>query len=248
LLFWLGSFFREGTRTARIPGPAPVTRVNGTGTVPTRLLATSLLVLCLAGVWPLLALIVEARPVHSVVATDLPDSLDEWRAVPQAGWSWQPENSAGGQTSGYYARAGQIVGLYIQYAQGAGEDVVGSVARFAPPRGNAWRMVARGKATARLHGRQVPVAQARLRGGEEQIIAWSWYRIGGFYTSNDYLAKVYEAWVRLGFGAPGAYRVVLAQTRPNGGQSEPTLLQGFLDAHLKALEHSLDHTAMDGAR
>ena len=65
------------------------------------------------------------------------------------------------------------------------------------------------QAVFRLGGREVKVDQARMSGINGEYIAWSWYRIGSLYTSNDYLAKLREAWVKLGFDSAGIYRIVL---------------------------------------
>jgi len=86
------------------------------------------------------------------------------------------------------------------------------------------------------------VDQAQLRGKGEELLGWSWYRIGDMQTSNNYLAKLGEVRPSLGFGSSAAYRIVLALPLRGSVASTQALLQDFLDEHGQELGDALQRS------
>ena len=74
--------------------------------------------------------------------------------------------------------------------------------------------------------------------GGEQLIAFSWYRVGGHYTANTYVAKLWELVERLTFSDLGSEKFTVVANVPadRGGDG---VIQGFVDDYLAATEAAL---------
>jgi exosortase A len=249
LLFWLGSFFREDREALSADGFSRSMPPPGAAPASSGLLAATLASLLTAAVWPLMAYTTESRPgagLHAAVI--LPEPGGAWRAAPEPGWQWQPDSAVMGQVASYYDLNGQTLGLYIQYPLGVPEEgeVVGSSVRFIK-KGQGLRVIGRDRVTLQPGDGSILVDQARLVGVGGQLLAWSWYRIGDVYTSNDYHAKLREALASLGFSPSGSYRIVVVLPLQDPAASTRVLLQDFWDAHGKQLDKAL-YRAMEGAQ
>jgi EpsI family protein len=240
LLFWAGFFFREDQ------APPAVNTATGVPTVSTisfsrsRLVPVTLLCLLLSGMWPLLQFGLQNRPrLVTEPRVHLLQKVAQWEKEEHSFFKWQPGARASRQVAANYTDGDHSVNLVIQYAADENEEVIGSSQRFVK-RDSRWRVLSSNTVLATLRGEGVAVNQARIAGPGGGLLAWSWYRIGEHYTSNDYLAKLYEARLRLIAGDGRSYRIVIAT--PDGGQgnSARKVLQQFLDDHLQALEQSLD--------
>ena len=101
------------------------------------------------------------------------------------------------------------------------------------------RVVSLDKVFLQLGNKDVLVDRAKLRGVDGELLAWSWYRIGEFYTSNDYLAKLLEAFASLGVGQRGSFRILVAVPQEESAVSTQALLHDFLATHNSQLDETL---------
>ncbi len=272
LLFWVGSLFREDLEPVAVgdghdevneaANPAvgqkdagghvlvePATYVD-----TVRLLPATLLVLAMAGVWPLAAVVLPADSYRfDAQALQLAPLSDGWRPAAPATDTWVSGSRVSGQTRQYFRRHQALVTLTVQYGEGEDamldREVVGSSRYFAEHK-SPWRVTAQGVREVNLPPAVLAVEEAILSNGQENWLAWSWYRIGSLNTSNDYRAKVQQVLARLGLDRAGSVRVVLATPIPFGDdhrdQDARQRLRSFMADNGKQLRRGLDRAWRQG--
>ena len=105
-----------------------------------------------------------------------------------------------------------------------------------------WRRVAGGTRSTSIGGQSLQLRTAEIRAvGGQRLTVWRWYWVNGWLTSNDYLAKAYEALSRLmGQGDDGAVIILyspydqagdgnaaLEAFSPQGGEAIHRQLRGL---------------------
>jgi exosortase A len=243
LLFWIGSFWREGEQVAGNESLVAASLNSQPAPPVGRFLAAWLVTLILAGFWPLFG-----QAIDHTVATDtnvtlqLPPAAGDWTPEVDLPWTWQPvEAGQDAQLIAAYRRGDDHVVLYLQQylqqRQGA-ELVSGKPGQFVDEK-ETWRIVARGKKRALLGTSEVTIDQLRLSDGPTQLQLWNWYRIGDRYTANPYVAKWYEASRAITFGRRDAARIIVATNVASQADTKE-LLQAFVSGHLPGIESALD--------
>jgi exosortase A len=243
VLFWLGAFFREDHLDE---APVPARAAEGddiSGAANGKLFATLAGTLLLTCVAPLLAHTLfgsAASELRNSVSFPAPD--DVWRQADRSGWGWRPPSRVAGQSSAYYERDGDILGVKVQFPDGTieGADVIGSSSLFTQ-NDSIWRVVSQGKEKVRGTDGEFYVDVARVRGPNGELLVWSWYVVGGVSTSNDYQAKMYQTLSRLGFNEPGTYRLLLATPVVSDSESDTAAvhLQDFLTDYVPLVYQAL---------
>jgi exosortase A len=236
VLFWIGSFFREeplspAETAARRPVRAPQAMSNGA------ILPAFLLAVVAASAAPLLASRLDVGPVNiSYGVQELPVPANGWARTDASALSWEPFASVAGSVHAAYAQDDDSVFVELQYWAGQQDpgEVVGSAARFARQDGD-WRVIARAAPVIAIGARQTAVQEARLRGPEGELVAWSWYLLGQRQTANDYVGKLLEAASVLGAAPPGAVRIVLYAQAYSDVDTVRERLQAFVNDHGEAL-------------
>lgn len=249
VLFWIGSFWREDEALpAKDKGGAVATDYTDTKTRPVLAVISSIII---AGSWPLFGMAIEPPHLSDRDASlQAPLAADNWIQESQYQWSWKPVDAgADAELVALYRHGDIYVALYLQQylqqVQGA-ELVSGRSGQFVDEK-QFWRIAARGSANVLLSDTQVVVDQLSLSGGGEQLLLWTWYRIGSHYTANPYMAKWYEALEAITFGRRDSARIILATTLDSRNEAKAGL-QSFVSAHLPAIEASLDATSVQRAR
>jgi EpsI family protein len=176
---------------------------------------------------------------------NMPIAGRQWFKVAIPGWEWRPPATASGQQSAAYSRRDGQVALVVQYVDGfnPGADVIGSSALFAVAE-NAGQIVGQDKQAVDLLQQQVFVDEAQIRDGNAELLAWSWYRVGVFSTSNNYAAKLQEARARLGFGEVGTYRIIVITPLRNSLENTREQLQEFVDEYIPLFYEELHRSRM----
>jgi exosortase A len=250
LLFWAGAFFREdqlNLDSGQMDAAASLANKDNASS-KTVLLVTACSNLFMASVAPLLSqtLFFTANPEvqKSLV---LPAAQGSWRNARAASWWWRPPARWAGQQAAYYESGGEIAGLYVQYADGTfpEAEVIGSSTLFALEE-TVYRVVRLEKVPVQLPQGEVLVDEAQVRGGGSELLAWSWYFMGEVSTSNKYEAKIQEIKARLGYGAPGAYRIVVTMPVQASLAGTRVQLQNFLSEFTPQLYEELRLAAARG--
>lgn len=124
--------------------------------------------------------------------------------LPQASASWQREEaSLTGWVPRYlgytmdtrqdYRQSSDKVGLYLTFYGGGEGELVNSQNVMVPQKDDVWRMPRQEPVRVPLGDKVLSVIEAKLQSEEQSLLTWHWYWIDGHHTSNEYLAKIYEA-------------------------------------------------------
>ena len=239
VMFWLGSFFREDdqmmTEAEALSLPI-ATRAAST----TRLVLTLMVAMAVALLPPALVATRLAPPAPEALAIAAPAPAAGWQTQRAPDWYWRPVSGVGGYQSDFYTRPGEMVGLYVQYADGTlpNSDVIGTnrlLVRYEEPT----LVVGAEVLAVEMPAGVASVYEARLNGPDGPLLAWSWYSVGGFTTANDYRAKVQEVFARLASKDSRAFRVVLVTAMDGDVAMARERLSGFVRDHGEALSGSL---------
>ncbi len=230
ILFWLGSFFREeeGVIPVQSAGSTP-SSLHSAGR--TALIGTVLLALIAAAIAPLLArTLLASEPVRPLEIA-MPAPSNNWQLAPDPDWEWSPASYVAGlQTQFYHSAEGELVTVFVQYANGTnkGADVIGSSSLFTMP-DTGTRVIVQATATAQSPQGDVVVKEVQTRGPDGELLVWSWYTLGDLSTSSAYRAKIYEAIERLQLHQIRPYRILLVTPLGESAEQARGRLQAYLD-------------------
>lgn len=237
LMFWIGSYFRDDLDESHAGDvDAPVLAENQR--VSAGRLAWS--VIRSAGVvtiWPLAAVaIASTQSVIVPLATPVAPSSD-WTVV-QEPPDWQPDASVSGQSSVWFRRGEDSVGVFWQYRASTDDrgEVIGSARRFVLANDD-WRVIEWRSVALALpaSGGQVSAAASRIADRrDQQLVVVSLYTLGGRATASDVVAKLIQAQVQLGLANGQPLRLLVAATP---GVKE-AVIAAFVDANLLRLSDS----------
>jgi EpsI family protein len=145
---------------------------------------------------------------------------------------WSPSYS--GMRSEYRAAwsgADRPVGLYIAYYrdQKAGEELINSENRVLISKDPVWKRTASGSPQVKLGTDEQTWASLEMVSAHGRMIVWNAYWVGGRWTTNDYLAKVYLALATLrGEGDDSAAVMVYAPYVEGEHDAAAATLERFL--------------------
>lgn len=239
VMFWLGSFFREDDQM--MSEEEALSLPVATHAAPTvKLVATLAVAMVVALLPPVLVSTRLAPPEAEPLVIAAPTPAPGWAALRSPFWDWRPVAGVGGYQSAFYARDGQPVGLYIQYADGTlpNSDAIGT-GRLMVKYGGSTMVTGSEQRAVGWQGGEAEVFEARLNGFDGELLAWSWYSVGGFATANDYRAKLQEVVARLAGNDSRSYRLVLATSMDDGEDAARERLSLFMQAHGTAVYSAL---------
>ena len=238
LLFWLAARWRE-TPVAGAPPSAPAVATRAQGRASLRSVVTCL---CIAALWPALALASHrgAGGTPAAIVLDLADPPG-WRSLSGVSPAWRaPFAGTPAQYLATYARldGGEQVGLQLAwYARQARDAEL--LAHQSLPFGAHWVPLAQRPRQASLAQGVLDVRENVLGRGSERLLVWRCYRQGGVATAEPVVVKLLLARAKLlGTRQDGAEILVFA---PYDELAPPprAALQAFLRAALPAIEQRL---------
>lgn len=243
ILFWVGGFWREDE--APLPATASAATSGGPGATPAQLIVAAAMVLLVAGFGRGYGEYLDrAIAAPAAVTLEVP-ALDGWREAPAAFTAWRPEfHQPAGETFRSYAQGERQAGLYIAYYrhQHQGSELINYLNVLAAPGGEIWQRLGESTRPMPIAGAAFTVRQSRLKGGEQRLLAWHWYWIGGRVTASPYVAKLYQAWDRLLLRGDDSAVAVLFT--PLGARQETSVatLGEFARGALPQIERTLNAT------
>jgi len=247
LMFWVGSFWREDEAPQPVP-PAPATpaAVPRRGPAPLVVLGLALVASALG---PVLAQSL-VRGSDTDRFAPLPELLaarSNWQPAADPGWSWAPNQPGADRERDQYYRSGAgTVGLFLrQYLLPQGNDKLVQTASPWRPYGDraTWRVSRQAMVSiSGADGEPLRLLEGELVGPGQRLLVWSWYRIDGRYTAQDYVAKLLETQQQLLKGRREGTRVFLATSMPEDADIDQARrdLQAFLQDYQAAIEQVLD--------
>ena len=225
LLFWLGLRWRE-PMTVETKSDISATKSQARPIHAGSLRAvalTALSAVVLLGLAPLAAhSLLRLQPMFAASTIAAPGVTQPWQALDQHDDRWTPRFiGADGELSRSYKAGGQGVHLFIAYyrpQQRQGAELIGggNVLTYE----KSWRAVSAGSAQTLVDGESLSVDRVVLRSNDRTRLVWSWYWVGGKYTSNPYFAKLLELKSRLLRKQKGSAFIALAVDVENGNLHE----------------------------
>ena len=248
LLFWIGNFWRDDDdpvpadpKPEAAPRAAAANSSSATSMPGLRsfgMIAVAALVIALP--WPALANWLErlADAPHPGAIVVAP--ADGWTGGAPAFTTFVPHyGEARSVLNETFESGDRKVALFVAYYSGQLNN--GKLVTYANDVvvvwDKVWGAVARHSRQVDVAGRPLEVAETQIKGdgghGDERLLAWRWYWINGRLTTNDYLAKAYNAFDKLtGRGDDSAVIVV---TTPMTGHDD-TKARATLAAFVAAME------------
>ncbi|MYM62029.1 exosortase A [Pseudomaricurvus sp. HS19] len=255
LLFWCGSYFVDPLAASE-----PVQAAGDQGSVAHASLPfgvspgqamTLVAVLASALYAPLLIPAQDAKVTGvAAIALESPRLPANWQQSDVAGSMWRPiivgedrklELAVNGED------LGEPVLLYVyQYlSQRQDAELISANNRFTIPR-NPWRVVEARRPTVALSGRDVKVEEVVMQLGVDSWRVWKVYRLGNFYTANDYVGKLAQALNSLLLHRRDGAIVFVLTPRSEVAGEDTQRLQRFLQALSVPLEQVLDAWQVEG--
>lgn len=236
LLFWAGSFWREDNERAS----ADNLTSDGTGYGTLKVSCFAVAALSIAWAAPLYLHHLQQQSFNPTPVTlTLPQTLHNWTAAPPASGLKPSFPGASATLLQEYRNGDQIIGVYLAFfrSQHAGAETISSQNIIARIHSTEWNIVS--ESVHDLHGEPGRVLQNQLLLGNNKMLAWQWYWIGGTPTANDFVAKALQAKQRLtGNGDAGADIVIFA---PHNIRNEEitAIMENFVALANPAIQQSL---------
>ncbi|BAL25900.1 exosortase A [Azoarcus sp. KH32C] len=231
-LFWIGARWREDDQPMIAPREAGDLAESQSGTSRSSFV---LLVVALLAVlaWKPVFGVLDAQGRHGDVEFAALQASGAWRPVSGAQLPvWSPRYSGMRGELRAAWQAGEVpVGLYVAYYrdQGPGEELVNSENRVLKSKDPQWSMTSYGERDALVGDRRAPFGSIEMAGAGGRLMVWYGYWIGGRWTNNDYVAKLYLVASRLsGAGDDSAAVMVYAPYAAEEHGKAEAALESFM--------------------
>lgn len=241
VLFWIGLRWREPVEVGtKIDAAATVGKAQAIHAGSLRAMAlTAISAVVLLGLAPLAAhSLFRPLPMLAIPMIFAPSVTQPWQALDQHDAKWKPRFiGADGELSKSYKASGQGVHLFIAYYranQRQGAELIGSENVLTNEK--SWRAVSAGSAQTMVDGESLSVERIVLRSNDRTRLVWSWYWVGGEFTSNRYFAKVLELKSRLLREQQGSALIALAVDVENGNLREAAETLGNFLRHVALVQ------------
>jgi len=237
IVFGIGAIWREPEAVPREPAKGAAIAAHSKGVAVG---AVAVMVTVLA-----LRVATDEIAVHQSqvrAPTTLPVTLGDWTRADGRPWSWLPIFLPADLGASLTYRKGALpvtvdVAHFVHQRQDA--EAINTQNRLVPSKDSPWRVYDRGP--LQFVTDEGPLnTDAFLLRGPQSLAVWRWYRIGARYTTNPYLAKLYQAIDRLTLNRTDAAIVLVAA--PLDAQDRPPEpeVRAFVRAFVPALSQALD--------
>jgi len=257
ILFSIGSKWRDSEDREKVILNSLEQSLESASTtmfIHKHLMTSFLVTLVAVSLWPAWVYALNQYPrMDTYAEIQIPNGQTNWQKNKKKLWEWTPRTVGADQNiNQFYSstqnRSSGPVGLHVaQYPeQKQGAEVVNSRNKLFNNTMPRWRVTKKSTKQVVLNGQEITVISAVVIGPRESLLVWYWYRVGRYYTSDNYMAKFREVEARLLDGRQDA-AILTISTPINIGDDEEEAavadksLQLFLTEMLPRVEHSLDH-------
>ena len=243
LLFWVGGRFADSVGDDRDARAEPRAATHGSRVA---LAGAAVVVIGMAAAAPYLQASNLERMAEPLPHARLPVLTASWSGPRSATSDWRAAALAGAlETAGTYVGDGVDAEVSVlrfgRQAQDA--EMVGSVTQLIAT--SSAQILDTGRADTRLDGDRA-VAEIVLRVGRDYRVVWYWYRVGGTLVTEDWYAKVLEAWNALLHGHVDAVLVVASVQAVDSATAREALHE-FVAQAWPGIERCLDAAAPECA-
>jgi exosortase A len=199
LLFWFGSKWREPDEpTGSNAGVAPQTALSANKNQSARRIVIFACLSALSiAIWPSYARhLDESQPSITPLSLAAPRPPAGWLAHSIRVTDWQPHylTSMGSVIQTYERQEAKVEVLVKYYRnQRQGAELINTNNQLVSTKDPVWGLTSDDSTEFEVPGGTLKVNEATLRSAHGKLLVWNWYWIDGKYTSNAYLAKLYQA-------------------------------------------------------
>lgn len=240
VLLTIGMTFRETDGDNEIYMPADEDRVAGRWSNIRGLVAGALASLVVAAIGPAYAEIILNRTVPQMAAPlTAPAAGGGWQELSRVSTNWRPTFAGSdAELMKTFRKSGADVHLYMAYYthQRQGAELVNSANTFIDD--VKWSRASSAFTLAQVGGANHEVKATRILGRGKSRVVWEWYWIGGRFTSDRYIAKIYEAIAKLSGSTQAAAAIIVAADYDDSPADAERVLQDFL-SNLGSLDATL---------
>lgn len=239
VMFWIGSYWREDLTPVETPASERAVSMPAS---TARMLATVMIVILTAGIWPLLARYNDRATFNPKSVVLRPIASNWITAAPFTRWTpdFAPADATLSMALRDPAGITDPVGLSLLYYrnQHSGRTLISSTNRLAKYE-SAYQMLHATVRTETLGTRTLALREATLQDGTGTMLVWYCYWINGRFTASSYVGKLLQAKSKLLFhNDDGAAMLVFAPYSADAGVAR-TVMHTFLNANLPAIESTL---------
>ncbi len=172
-------------------------------------------------IWPFTSSWLSSQQQNNiVVAQNFPElEKKSWNKMGIQNWNWQPDyQDVVDDSIIYFSKNKNVIAIYQasfgKETQGGGE-LINSNNLLISGNNKFWKIVNKGKVKINANfNKQLTLEEITLRGARGDLLAFRWYRIGKYNTSNKYLAKWYQLKNRLLANSAQESAIILAIQTP----------------------------------
>jgi EpsI family protein len=241
LLFWIGSFWREDHATVAKGGE--VLMPESARQIQSRPIAAAagaaLLVIAL---WPALGATQHEEAIPVTGALPVPAPQRGWQLTDGPFSAWRPHYiNADSVVDQTYRLGDRDVNLYMAYyiRQRQDAELINSQNVLVTQQHREWHQTADAPHRVNIGGRELDVRLAKLHSDKQNLMVWYWYWVDGRTTTNHYLAKLWDAKIKL-LGGRGDAAAVIVATPFSDEAAADQALSDFMAAMEPAIEASLE--------
>ncbi len=243
LLFWIGSRWQEADETTessllsrseiRLPGQPPAAKI----------IVFALVSAIIVSIWPLYARHLVDVPSNPKPLTLLaPPAPVGWQFEADPLTDWEPHFLTAPGTAKYtFHNEEKKVEVLLKYYrnQHQGAELINSDNQLVSTRNPSWGLTSDSSVEIQSPAGRLVANESTLRSAHTNLLVWSWYWIGGSYTSNVYFAKLYQAKAKLlGEGDDAAAIFIYApfEGKPDTARE---VLREFVPTMFRAIDTTL---------
>lgn len=266
ILFYIGSKWRD----PELDKPTlPLGEIRSAGVghqVPLRphFFAAILLLFVAIGLWPAWVYALDKfHTSRNYIAIPLLQEVEGWVLEDEYHWEWQPvQVGADHEINRFYsfgsidlddAGTSQLVSLHLAqyFEQKQGAEVVGWQNTLFNQSTPKWAVTKTHKKTILIETQKFHLISTLVKGPQQNLLVWKWFRVGHFSTENAYLAKFRELESRLFTGRRDAAIFVIATPLGIGDTEDEVKLasarlKNFVANVIPKYEKSLDIAVSNG--
>ncbi len=240
VMFFVGSFWRDEANDEE--NDKLNNSTNAIRADKKKLFTSAAAVCLLMLTWPSLAWIQENRSVDNLQVKLQLSGTEKWTEVDSSFTQWLPSYQAPAtELNKTFESNGKKVGLYIALYNNQKQDqeLVNSQNVMIEQKHEIWSEKGKGKSVLDMSSTGVEVNESVLRSSKQSLYINHWYWIDGNSTSNEYVAKLVDARMRLFSDQPIAAGIVVYTELGENKQSAKENLEEFVRDMMPKIESSL---------
>jgi EpsI family protein len=235
-IFYIGSFWRDSEEEFDKSVPAPAPAISTTS--PVIYLVAGLAVISTLPYMLHQANSLNKNPSGPMELLHDASELGHWhRTDNDPVWNpivYQPDHLL---SAGYSSNLGEVqldIGYFL--SQREGHETVSSNNKLVNQYGGTWKIVTASVSSTT----DSSINESVIMAPGHKLLIWQWYRIGELQTHDPYLAKIYEAYMRLAKGRNDGAYITLSTVLSYDKDIARTRLSSFYNQSVGIINHGLD--------